>query len=360
MKKTFFVIAVLSLSALISYAQKNEYFSLRYQNMWGYFSLYGGYSDYNTKISKAGVSAFVETINDGKKEYKSAMNTFDKNGNTISFIYYNKKGKPRSQYFYSYDSDTNIISQSFKGRNNKEERKINYSYDQFGNTVGEKYFENEKPKAKTVFMYDSARILESYYYKNGSPDYKRKWVYTYYPDKSKKLSVIYNANGKVKHTWNYECKPEGELQSKHKDTTDVCKKEDTDSLGNRILTVRRFNSKGKMYKVVRVFNKENKLIQYTEYNDKDLLNYSYKYDANSQNMLEVIYYSNGREKYKYQNIYDSNNNFIKTVKYNKGKLAFTSEYEYNSMDLMTTYTYHYKDSKKKVIHKYDYLFFVKQ
>lgn len=254
MKKNIILIVILSLS-IVSTAQKKEYMTLRHKYMWGYFGLWGGSDDYNKKIPKAGISGYVETIKKDDKEYVSAKSNCDNGGNTLSYVYFRKNGNPVAQYAYSYNADTNIISQTYKRKKDQETKKINLSYDEFKNTTCEEYYKKSTLKAKTIFKYDSAKIFECFSYKNSKPGFHRKWIYSYYPDKSRKSSTLYNAKGKIIHTWNYECKPEGELQSKHKDTTDVCKKVKTDSSGNKIITERKFDEKGKVIRVVYAYDK---------------------------------------------------------------------------------------------------------
>jgi hypothetical protein len=355
MKKNILIIAAFILP-FIAGAQKSEYAFIRYKYMFGYYDMSYGTKENKAKIAAAKISGYEQSLNNGKKEYITAKSGYDINGNTLSYSFYKKNGKIRRQYTYTYSSENKILSEKFIRGKDKEIKKINMSYDTLGNTVGEEYFKKGELKAKTISKFDSTRVLVSYFYKNGSPDFKRKWIYTYYPDKSKKSSVIYKADGKVKYTWNYECKPEGALQSKHKDTTDICKKEETDSLGNKVVTTRRFNEKGKAYKVISTFNKENKVIKYVAYDSKDMISYSYKYDPKSLHMLETIYYSRGKEKYKYLYEYESNDNLSGTTTYKKGKLINHSVYTYNSQNFVTSITYYFKNDKKKETYNYKYFY----
>jgi len=351
MKRQIIFLAAVFIS-FFSTAQKNEYAYIK--NSWWYTDMSYYSQKERDKIADAKISEYKMTRKTKKTEYVLSKMDYDKKGNCTSLIYYKKNGKPINQYLYEYSSDNKIINEKVLKMQKKEIKKSTFTYDVIGNCLEKTFSKKGKIKGKTVSKFDSTRVLESYYYKNGSNDYKRKWLYSYYPDKSKKSSVIYNAKGKVLYTWNYECKPEGELKSKHKDTTEVCKLEETDVNGNKTITVRKFNEKGKAYKEVRTFNKEDKLILYCRYADTGLPTNKCTYNAVTGNMEELIYYHKGKETFKSVNTYDGKNNITNTKYFHKGKQNTNVDYQYNPQSFVTITTYYNKKNELTETFKYEY------
>ncbi len=338
-------------------AQKSEYPFIR-NAKWGYYT-YMAFEPLQkkNKISKAGISGYSKTTIDGKKEFVSAKVGYDKKGNCITYMNSKNNGKLKNNLAYQYAANYMVLSTIFMDSKGKEVKIISNKYDDRGNRIEEILIKKGKQKAKTISKFDSTRVLESYYYKNGKPDFKRKWVYTYYPDKSKKSSVIYNANGKIIYTWNYECKPEGELISKHKDTTLVCEKEEIDTSGNKVIITRKFNEKGKPYKIVYTYNKDDKLIQIATYHDNDLLSYKYKYRKETGDIEEFAYYNHkGKETYRNINNYDENNNVTGSKSYRKRKLISSTENQYNASNFLASMKY-FEKGKLKNSYMYEYTYF---
>jgi hypothetical protein len=355
MKKYLLFIAFI-LFAFALNAQRVEYAYIK--KAWDYNAW-----DYSTKkdkekIANAKVTGYICTFKNKKKEYVSQKVNYDSKGNGILSVSFKTNGSKRSQASFTYSSDNKILIKLYQDGKGNEYKKITFAYDKNGNITEESLFKNGKLKAKTTSTFDSTRVLESYFYKNGSPDFKRKWVYTYYPDKSKKSSVIYNSKREIKYTWNYECKPEGQLERKQKDTTTVCKNEEVDKDGNRTITNRRFNAKGKAYKEVIIYNKDNKMILYSTYMNNSIIpTYKCTYDPSIGNIKEWVYSnSKGKEKIRCENSYDGNNNLNSSINYHKGKLGNKWEYKFNAENLKASETYYKKDNSIQSTFTYEYLF----
>jgi len=353
MKKTLFILAILSL-ALISNAQKDEYAYLK--KFW-YGYPYIDNKPLKKKVTEAKIKGYTETIKKGNNEYIWIKVNYDEKGNYSSIEMFKKNGNLSKQYSYEYSPSNKNTSQKIMSRNGKKILLYNFKYDKNGMITDEEYTKNGKVKVKINSTYDSLKILESSYYKNGKPELEKKWVYTYYPDKSRKSSIIYNSKGKVLYTWNYECKPEGELASKHKDTTDVCRKETVDNLGNKVITFRKFNEKGKPYKVEYTYNKENQCLGYASYYANDIINVRSKYNKNTGETEEfTIYNKKGIETYRSVNAYNDKDNILETKTYTKGKLHSNSINEFSTSDFVSSMKI-FKKGKLEKSCKYDYMFF---
>lgn len=356
MKNPILIIALLSLAMFVN-AQNTEYAFIRYKYMWGYFDLSFGLKSNKEKLVRQNVSGYTETTVTKKGNFLSTKVIYDKNGNTLSYENYDRKGNLQMAYLYSYNSDNLPVSQTLINGKDKEKKKILVSYDSLKNPIGEEFYKNEKLLAKTISKFDSTRIVESYFFKKGSPDFEKKWMYTYYPDKTRKSSVIFNSKGNVVYTWSYDCKPEGEQMVKHKDTTDVCKKVEYDSLGNKTITWRKFDEKGRTYKTVAVFDKFDQQLEYRSYDHKDRLDHSYKFTEGSTTIGESIRYKKGKENYRYLYLYDDNENLIVTVGFHKGVKVNQSEYTYNEKNLVSERIWKGKSSKLFSSTKYEYTVF---
>lgn len=332
------------------------------------------------KIAKAGIKDFTQTIKHGKKEYVWAKINFDSTGNCTSAIFNKENEKVKRQFLFTYSPENLVLSKTMlngKGkeikkktfkynsdslatetvfyRRGKEIKKNTYAINKFHQYTEQEYYKKGKIKTKVGSKYDSTRVQESYYYKNGSPDYKWKWIYTYYEDKSRKASVIYKADGSVKYSWNYECKPEGELVSKHKDSTLVCQKVEFDNDSNRTYTYREFNEKGKPSKVVAVYSKNLKMLQYEVYHDIDVPSYFYKYNKATGEYEQQIYYNHkGKERSKFLSVFDNSNNIIEMSFYHKGKLITKSERHFSTLNFVTSEILYKKNNKIESSNKFDY------
>jgi len=393
MKKLSLLFAAIILMALTANAQGrreysfiNSWYGWSKLESWDYTMNYEYKLNTKTekaKIAKAGIKELTQTITKRKKTYIWTKLSFDTKGNCISLMVNRKNGKLKQQFFFTYSPENRCISKTMLNGKGKEIRKMTYqynsdtlvtesvlykkgkeirkntsSYNKYREYTEQTFYKKGKIKAKTTSKYDSIRILESYYYKNGSPDFKWKWTYTYYDNKSRKSSVMYKADGTVKYTWNYDCKTDGELKSKHADSTLICQNLEYDADSNRTYTWREFNEKGKPRKMVSVYTKKRVLLQYASYHDNDIPSYFFKYNKVTSEIEQQIYYNNkGVERWKTLHTFDSSNNVIESNYYQKGKLSTKTVKEYDSKNFVTKSTDYDKKNKIVSSNKFDYLFF---
>jgi hypothetical protein len=391
-KLSLLFIAVILLAGMAKAQRKSEYVYIdrSWKNYISYDYTFDNEFKINnkkqkSKIAKAAIKEFTQTTQRGKKEYTRAKLAYDTKGNCISSLFNKKNGKIKKQFIftytpenltstmtmlngkgkvlkkrtYKYNSDSLVTEWVFYNKD-KEIRKYTTVYNKYKRSLASEYFKKGKSKAKTTSTYDSTRIMESYYYKKGSPDYKWKWIYTYYDDAKKTLksSVIYKHDGTAKYTWNYDCKPEGELQSKHKDSTLICIKTEYDKDSNITHTYRKFDEKGKPQKIVSVWSKNRKMLEYTVYYDNDIPRYYDKYNKVTNDLEQMIFYNKkGKESWKNLNTFDSNNNIIETSYYQKGKFNGKSTSQFNTANFVTNVANYNKHNKIRSTDKFDYTFY---
>jgi len=335
------------------------------------------------KISQAGVKELIRTRKNGKNDSIISKLNYDNKGNCISAVFNNKKGKLKQQFVFAYSPENLLLSKSLlngKGKEllkntyaynsdsliietvnykkEKEVKKNTIAYNKYHEITEHIFYKRGKIKAKTTSEYDSTRIVQSKYFKNGSSDYKWKWVYTYYDKKSRKSSMIYKSGDKLKYTWNYDCKPEGELLSKHKDSSLICLRTEFDKDSNKTYINREFNELGKPRKVVTVFSKQKKVIEYDVYHGSNIPDFSFKYNKITGEIEQQIFYNfKGNERWKISNTFDSNNNIVEEDGYRKGVLNFKSIRLYNARNLITGETNFNKQNEVENTTKFEYVFF---
>ena len=142
--------------------------------------------------------------------------------------------------------------------------KKTYELDADGNITSKKHFNSS---SSTPYMHvqnqfkDSLITNRSVFYKGSStPSYR--WEYDYHED-GKASTTQFFRKDKLKYTWNYDCKTEGQLD-KTKDTSTVCTWDELDVNGNLIKYTQTTDEKGKIEKVKRVFDKNDpeKMLSY--------------------------------------------------------------------------------------------------
>jgi hypothetical protein len=134
-----------------------------------------------------------------------------------------------------------------------------------------------------------------YKIKNNRKKLSNRYEFDYYEDKARKQTRLYNRKNKLKHTWNYDCNPKGEIQ--HAKQTNICKNTGTDSRGRLIETI--FNSSNKNFKTKTVniyylINQE-KVISTSE---------QYKIKRNKEQKIYDTHYADSIEPYYSSAYYD--------------------------------------------------------
>ncbi len=294
----------------------------------------------------------------GKHEKKWESRLFDTSGNCIEITNYGSNGKEDIRIKLSPNKSGVMPDKIVFDRKGKEVEKCIYQYNQDSLLTSFSRYCYGKLSVKITYAYEGKRLIQTIYYKKREDRFEKKWVYAYYPDKQRKSSILYDKNGKVKYVWNYDCKEVGVLESKHKDTTAVCQKEELDKDGNKTVTQRRFDEKGKPMKIVYVYNKSNKLISQSYFNSKDILYFHYSRSNDLTHSSESFYNKKGklrtREEYTYDNeelarILESENYTGKNIR--KTKQVFT----YNPAGLLIRRKAYNKKDKLVFTCKYEYV-----
>jgi hypothetical protein len=163
----------------------------------------------------------------------------------------NKNGKVSYESQVTFDNQNRMIEKSATGKNGKF-------------------------ISRTVMTYgdgDCPITTDNYFKKKDN--YSSRWVNTYYSACDKKSTVLYNKKGKIKKTWTYDCKQEGELLTPKKDVTQICKwDEENDKYFIKV--TQDFDEKGKIRKKVQKYYKADTSIAETAfYNGSGIITYRF-------------------------------------------------------------------------------------
>ena len=117
---------------------------------------------------------------------------------------------------------------------------------------------------KAFRTYKGKKLNTSIAYKKGGIDQKNKWIYAYDEEGKRTLTTLYNAKNKLKYTWDYRCKTEGDLIEKKQ--ANFCKWQESDD-GMLIEVTRKTSLKGKIQKTIKKYDADTNLVVQETYLD---------------------------------------------------------------------------------------------
>ncbi len=292
-------------------------------------------------------------INSKGDTSKSAI-AYTKDGFLNTYIWFNKDVPVKKTYAYNTYGKINEVKSYNKKGNLTWESLYSFNLD----TLVTEYLHKRKQKvySKRTIEYAGKKITSTAYYYKSNPEPKTEYKYTFYDDGSRKETNYYK-KGKLKYTWNFDCKSEGEIVQKHKDTAQICSWIETDSEGRVIKWMQTTNEDNKIRKTKSIFENETDKnpVAFYSYNFKGILVYSwekskekYKYSRyNKKGELESVYESFyddlGREK----------NNQWTSFKKSKKQTSKT-EYQYNEEGLKIAETFtNYKGKVTNIKYVYE-------
>ena len=243
-------------------------------------------------------------------------------GNFIEYFKYNSRGKIVLHSTTMHDRQGRDTQYTEFRRNGKFFRGFTFKYDKNGEETDERMFWR-KPEHMTwhnTYKYDSSRnMIESISSIKNDKKIISKYTYSYYPDGSKKQTIGYDGKGSITHLWNYECNPEGTINTrKLKDTSKVCVRYETDKDGNKIKIREEMVHEGRIVRKIIKYNKAGYTLETAGYNKKGIALYRNIFSYNGEGRLsESVYYKpkSNEINHKYHYQYDKNGNCIKFVSY---------------------------------------------
>lgn len=227
---------------------------------------------------------------------------YDSRGNKIEKIFYTPDGNLNTKYSYKYNVNGNIIEMSISFPEGRLGNKYAYKYDRKSNLIEYNDYLGKKLNQKTIFIYDENgnEVEEAIY--DSKDNLKNKWTKKYDAKGNLVESIHYFANGKIDSKTIYKNDTKNNVieeiitDSNNSLLSEEYSKYDID--GNKIEVKMNVPSYGGM-KVKTV----------------------YKYD-NRGNIVEQINNSSmgGKKKRGINKFeYDKNNNWIKTIYFDRNK-----------------------------------------
>lgn len=301
-------------------------------------------------LQKNKVQSRTVLHHNGDKQTKS-VETYDQFGNILTYDHFNKKGDHTTSYTYTYDSQQRPVF--LKYRYGKKESWSSVEYDASGllkRTRG--YSTNGDFFGREEFKREDGQMLAITIWKKDSLSPYKRLDYEYYQDGSIK-TIRYFFKSKLKYTWSYDCKPEGEMLGvKQKDSTTVCIKEEYDANGNRVVWKQEFNRKGDLVKTKMVYDKDSILLLLESYSADDR-KYSQQTFFKDGGQLFLVFDKKGNISYMTESIYNLNKQLAKkSTAY--GRQFSNTWYSYEG-DLIKSHTF--MNRYQTSFSEYSYTFF---
>lgn len=255
--------------------------------------------DYEAKYNHQGDLVLENSYNQkGKLKYRCEYG-YEANGFRSSFKKYNRKGKFERGWKYTFNSQGLVDSMiHYWKKDGKVSWGQKYTYNADSNVIKITNFEGDGKVYITVER-------------------------DYFPDNQLKETRTYNKKGKLKSVIKYDCTPIGTLANgRRNDTATQCKKTEYDADNNKIITTEITDKKGKTWRYIAKYNKDDKMLEYTSINHKGKQSFKYTYAYNGQGRVSQSAYTF----------------------YNKPKRGFSYSYEYNATGQQTSIKgYNYKN-----------------
>ncbi|MCB0734295.1 MAG: hypothetical protein H6608_10350 [Flavobacteriales bacterium] len=256
----------------------------------------------------------------GKDRYE-----FNATGYVTALTHYNKKGVIDTRENYVLNNKNHVTQRTDTDKNGDTIKRWVQVYDESDHRIEYAYYDKKNNlRYQKKWLYEGDQVMRHEVHKKGK--LSKYYLYTYHPNGDKASTHLYNRKGKEKYVWEYDCKPEGVEVKKHKDTSTVCVNKQYDENGTRTEVQLTTDEKGKMRKVVRVYNRQERLVSQANYSgvNEELKNkFTYTYDSDTIMRSELYQY------------------------YDKGILHHHSETQYNEDGQITLQQFKYYLKRKK-------------
>ena len=316
-----------------SYCQTNSY--IGFDSPWKMNRLEA--RDYEGRMSKHEIKSLKNAFVKSRKKThyfngKQSITTefFDREGRIIR----SEKTSDKKTIFtidYVYNANgrlTETVQINAKG----QQKKTTYRYNKNDQLLERSTinFKNQYFGSKTEYNAEG-KVISRKIFEKKRENPKRELRYTYYENGDKKTTT-YLVSEKIKHIWNFDCKPEGELINvKNKDQSTICILEEYEPNGNRVLWERKFNSKGELTKYKTVYSPDSLTLLKERYNSTNRMVFQEQFTYNEAAGLirsESKYFPKKGEPYVATIKHYYGKKGSKTIYYDKkGKITRTYEYQ---------------------------------
>lgn len=259
MKSTF--VSFFVLLAMVLNAQNGEYYFT--SNPFEYDATLQ-----SNDLKQTLMNNHVKSISENITTYKNGQHIKDKRkivyllnekGETIQKEEFNSRGQLMRKHQYVLNDSGWVVQKIItngKGR-------ILFQYDKqydltTGNILSYEYRKNNKLKTKYTATYAGIYLTSKTIYKKDGRKTLKRFEYLHNSDMKLQTTHLYNGKGRIIHTWNHDCLPEGELLQARKDTTTICKLREDFSDGRFTTYIKSVNEKGELTTTTYWFNNESR------------------------------------------------------------------------------------------------------
>lgn len=178
------------------------------------------------------------------KKNRKKVSSFDENGRLIQSELYNNDGELLQKTSYVLNDSGLVLEKKIVNGKGKIVYQLNKTYNPEGMILDYTFISNGKIKTRYTSIYNTKWLTERSSYKKNGTAIKTKLVYVYQADGQLKTTRQYNAKGKLTHTWNHDCLPEGQLLAARKDTTTICQIKEELAGGRFVTYTKNVDEKG--------------------------------------------------------------------------------------------------------------------
>ncbi len=264
---------------------------------------------------------------------------------TESHLTYNQKGRilssksPTYERMSTYFNDTLESTRLTNRKGKTTEFKINYTPN--GKILDEEKYRNGKTISVVHNTYLNNHIVSPEEVYKG----KKSALKNTYNESGDLTKTVYFKNGKIKKSWVYECKPEGELYASVKTEiiSSSCEYKAESADGSYSVYTRTIRE-GKPYLVQETFSKDSVKTSIKRFENDSIMTYSWIRNSNSVTEQHFI---NGKLKRVETWNYDENNHLVSKEFLKKNKLRKTYKFQYDSNGNQTRFE-KFKGANKKL------------
>ncbi|HPF00491.1 MAG TPA: hypothetical protein PKY63_07485 [Bacteroidales bacterium] len=323
------------------------------------------------KAQQTRLASKVKTITETTTTYKKGnpekatlktVFTLNQKGETIQKEEYDAKGQLMRKHSIMLNDSGWVEQKKIEDGKGKVLFQYDKKYDPLtGNIISYEYRKNDKLKLKYTKSYCGKNLAEQIVYKKDGETVSRRFVYTYNTESKLQITHLYDGNGKLLHTWNHDCLPEGELMAARKDTTTVCKMREESADGHFVNYTKSVNEKGRLTTTTTWFRAEYKADSVKVVTEgKHPSTRFYRYGADGKQFESIVMNDENIITHKYFQLMSENGNQLKYENWSYSKkhgLRCTNKAisEENAQGLLTKKTYYwYGKLKSETSFSYTY------
>jgi antitoxin component YwqK of YwqJK toxin-antitoxin module len=303
----------------------------------------------------------VKEISYQRTDKKGRISTTNLSYNELGFLLNSKNDKYERRSTYVNDS----LEKSRFTQRKRKTTEFKLSFNEKGRVLVDERFKNGKLISKTENSYLNSHLVNAKLLHKGKP-YEMKY---HYNDQDKLTKTEFFKRGKLKESWVYECKPEGEIVASNKTEIISSKCEyREESLDGSYAVFTRTIRDGKAFLEKITFNKDSVQTKQEYFVKDSILTYRLSYTNNTSltenfrkgkfissrstkrndqgKTIEEIYTRKGKIKRSHIYEYDQKGNVTLHENYRKGKLTFLNIKTYHpSGESVVEEMSHRKDRK---------------